>query len=120
MTADFGVALHLGQVIYGNVGVPERLQFTLVGAAVNEVVRVQDLTKSLSCPVLAPAPFAAATPGAWRSLGAHLLRGFETPTGILAPGRDEGAAPGARGVTGDRGEYPSANSTSVVEKEAGS
>jgi adenylate cyclase len=42
---DFGIALHLGQVIYGNVGVPERLQFTLVGSAVNEVVRVQDLTK---------------------------------------------------------------------------
>src|SRR5215831_14893021 len=34
---DFGIALHLGQVIYGNVGIPERLQFTLVGSAVNEV-----------------------------------------------------------------------------------
>jgi adenylate cyclase len=49
---DFGVSLHLGQVIYGNVGVPERLQFTLVGSAVNEVVRVQDLTKKLGYPLL--------------------------------------------------------------------
>jgi adenylate cyclase len=80
---DFGIALHLGQVIYGNVGVPERLQFTVVGSAVNEVVRVQDLTKQLGCPLLATAPFAAATAGAWRPLGEHLLRGFETPMPIL-------------------------------------
>ena len=57
---DFGISLHLGQVIYGNVGVPERLQFTLVGSAVNEVVRVQDLTKQLGYPLLATAPFAGA------------------------------------------------------------
>ncbi len=80
---DFGIALHLGQVIYGNVGVPERLQFTVVGAAVNEVVRVQDLTKTLGCSLLATAAFADAAPGPWRSLGEHLLRGFETPVQIL-------------------------------------
>jgi adenylate cyclase len=80
---DFGISLHLGQVIYGNVGVPERLQFTVVGAAVNEVVRVQDLTKSLGCPLLATDVFAAAVPGPWRPLGAHVLRGFEAPVPIL-------------------------------------
>jgi adenylate cyclase len=80
---DFGIALHLGQVIYGNVGVPERLQFTVVGSAVNEVVRVQDLTKQLGCSLLATAPFAAAAAGAWRPLGEHLLRGFETKMPIL-------------------------------------
>ena len=80
---DFGISLHLGQVIYGNVGVPERLQFTLVGAAVNEVVRVQDLTKQLGHPLLATAPFARAVAGAWHSLGEHALRGFETPVPIL-------------------------------------
>jgi adenylate cyclase len=80
---DFGISLHLGQVIYGNVGVADRLQFTLVGAAVNELVRVQDLTKQLGCPLLATAPFAAAAAGLWQPLGEHLLRGFETPTPIL-------------------------------------
>jgi adenylate cyclase len=81
---DFGISLHFGQVIYGNVGVAERLQFTLVGSAVNEVVRVQDLTKTLGCPLLATAPFASAVPEApWRSLGEHVLRGFETPMPIL-------------------------------------
>jgi adenylate cyclase len=80
---DFGIALHLGEVIYGNVGVPERLQFTLVGSAVNEVVRVQDLTKQLGYPLLATATFAGAAAGTWRPLGEHLLRGFETPMPIL-------------------------------------
>jgi adenylate cyclase len=81
---DFGIALHLGQVIHGNVGVPERLQFTVVGAAVNEVVRVQDLTKQLDRAVLATAPFAAAVPGPWHPVGEHILRGLETPMPILA------------------------------------
>jgi adenylate cyclase len=81
---DFGIALHLGQVIHGNVGVPERLQFTVVGSAVNEVVRVQDLTKQLACPVLATAPFAAAVAGPWRPVGEHVLRGLDTPMPILA------------------------------------
>ena len=81
---DFGIALHLGQVILGNVGVPERLQFTVVGSAVNEVVRVQDLTKQLGYPLLATAPFAAAAAGPWRRVGEHVLRGLETPMPILA------------------------------------
>jgi adenylate cyclase len=80
---DFGISLHVGQVIYGNVGVPERLQFTLVGSAVNEVVRVQDLTKSLGHPLLATGPFARAAAAVWQSLGEHHLRGLETPMPIL-------------------------------------
>lgn len=80
---DFGISLHLGRVIYGNVGVPERLQFTLVGSAVNEVVRVQGLTKQLDCAVLATAPFVAAAPGRWQPLGEHVLRGVEAPMNIL-------------------------------------
>jgi adenylate cyclase len=84
LALDFGIALHLGEVIYGNVGVPERLQFTLVGSPVNEVVRVQDLTKTLGYPLVATASFASAAPGAWRPVGDHILRGFEKPTPILA------------------------------------
>jgi|SRR5579862_711119 len=89
---DFGIALHLGQVIYGNVGVPERLQFTLVGPAVNVVVRVQDLTKVLGSPLLATAPFADAVAGPWRPLGAHALRGFEAPMPILTIAASPGDA----------------------------
>jgi adenylate cyclase len=82
---DFGISLHLGEVIYGNVGVPERLQFTLVGSAVNEVVRVQDLTKTLGHPVLATGPFADAVACPWRPLGEHGLRGLDKPMPILTP-----------------------------------
>jgi adenylate cyclase len=88
-TLDFGIALHLGQVIYGNVGVPERLQFTVVGSAVNVLVRVQDLTKTLGCPLLATAAFAGAVSGSWRPLGEHRLRGFETPVPILTMAQPE-------------------------------
>ncbi|WP_213740181.1 adenylate/guanylate cyclase domain-containing protein [Bradyrhizobium sp. dw_411] len=80
---DFGISLHLGQVIYGNVGVPERLQFTVVGAAVNEVVRVQDLTKQLGCPLLATETFADAVAESWQPLGEHRLRGREILMPIL-------------------------------------
>ncbi len=82
---EFGIALNLGHMIYGNVGVPERLQFTVVGSAVNELVRVQDLTKELNCSVLATALFAQAVGGQWRSMGEHHLRGFETPSAICTP-----------------------------------
>jgi adenylate cyclase len=87
LSLDFGIALHLGQVIHGNVGVPERLSFTVVGSAVNEVVRVQELTKQLACPLLVTAPFAAAAAGPWRPVGEHVLRGLETPMPILAVGQ---------------------------------
>jgi len=80
---DFGISLHLGEVIYGNVGIAERLQFTVVGAAVNEVVRVQDLTKQLGYPLLATSSFAEAVAGPWHPCGEHILRGMDTPVPIL-------------------------------------
>jgi adenylate cyclase len=82
---DFGISLHLGEVIYGNVGVPERLQFTLVGSAVNEVVRVEELTKKLGHPLLATGPFAGAVTCCWKPLGEHILRGLDKPMPILTP-----------------------------------
>jgi adenylate cyclase len=82
---DFGISLHLGEVIYGNVGVPERLQFTLVGSAVNQVVRVQDLTKTLGYPVLATGPFADALNSPWLALGEHKLRGLDKRMPVLTP-----------------------------------
>jgi adenylate cyclase len=51
-TLAFGLGLHLGDVIFGNVGTEERLAFGLVGGAVNEVARIESLTKSIGRPVL--------------------------------------------------------------------
>ena len=83
MPLDFGIGLHRGQVIYGNVGVPDRLQFTLVGSAVNEVARLEGLTKTLGHPMIASAPFAKALPRNWQPLGAHALRGIERTTEVF-------------------------------------
>jgi adenylate cyclase len=82
---DFGISLHLGHVIYGNIGVPARLQFSLIGSAVVEVVRVQDLTKKLNCNILATGAFASVVDRKWRSLGEHELRGFDHARHIFTP-----------------------------------
>ncbi len=76
---DFGLGLHVGDVIYGNIGVPERLEFSVVGPAANEVARIETLTKQLHRRVLASAAFARFAPDEWESLGAHPLRGVGAP-----------------------------------------
>lgn len=85
----FGVALHLGSVIYGNIGIPDRLEFTIVGPAVNEAVRIEALTKALGRTILASEEFVYAVPGAWQSLGHHALRGVPGEYEIFAPGGDQ-------------------------------
>ena len=82
---DFGIGLHMGEVIYGNVGIPDRLQFTLVGPAVNEVARVEGMTKTLGVPVIATIEFARELSHECRSLGEHCLRGIDRPAELFAP-----------------------------------
>ena len=55
----FGIGLHVGEVVYGNVGTPDRFDFTVMGAAVNRAARLQSLTKKVARPVLTSADFAA-------------------------------------------------------------
>ncbi len=81
----FGLALHLGEVRFGNIGVPERVSFSVIGPTVNEVARLEALTKSLDRPVLASATFAAHVPAVWESLGEFALRGVGAPIQVLAP-----------------------------------
>ncbi len=71
----FGLGLHVGDVLYGNIGVPERLEFSVTGPAANEAARIEDLTKSLGHRVVASADFARFLTAEWRSLGRHELRG---------------------------------------------
>ena len=75
---DFGLALHLGEVLYGNIGASERLDFTVVGPAVNEASRIQALCRSLERNILISSTFreiAGGGPGGLKSLGFHALRG---------------------------------------------
>jgi adenylate cyclase len=71
----FGIGLHLGELTYGNVGTPTRIEFTVVGAAANEAARIESLCKHLDEDLLVSERVARTLPGAFRSLGSHTLRG---------------------------------------------
>jgi adenylate cyclase len=81
----FGIGLHEGEVMFGNVGVSDRLTFSVFGAAVNEVSRLDSLTKELGEPVLATDNFAFALPRAWRALGSFELKGVARRVMVLTP-----------------------------------
>ena len=80
-----GVGLHIGKVMYGNIGVPERLEFTVIGRAVNEVARLEGLTKTLDSGILVSADFARHLPLEWQALGAHKFEGLDGPQEVFAP-----------------------------------
>lgn len=73
----YGIGLHLGDVTYGNIGVPRRLEFTVIGAAANEAARVESMTKELGRKVLVSAAFADQYPGRLVSVGRCHLKGIE-------------------------------------------
>lgn len=75
----FGIGLHLGDVLYGNIGVPERLEFTVVGAAANEAARIESLCKALHREVLISEAVARVAGRPLLSLGSHALRGVSRP-----------------------------------------
>jgi len=81
------LALHVGEVLYGNVGAADRLDFTVVGPAVNEVARIEALCAPLQQTVLTSAEFAAAADSADTrlvSLGRYNLRGVREAKEIFA------------------------------------
>ncbi|MCW5747371.1 MAG: adenylate/guanylate cyclase domain-containing protein [Alphaproteobacteria bacterium] len=79
----FGIGLHVGLVTFGNVGTEERLDFTVIGPAVNRCARLESMTKVLGAPVLASADFNRVCPDPMRSLGRHRLRGVPDPVEIF-------------------------------------
>ena len=84
--AAVDLALHLGEVLYGNVGAVDRLDFTVIGPAVNEVARIETLCEPLGRNVLISAELASVV-GASRPLeplGEHTLRGVREPRKIYA------------------------------------
>ena len=78
-------ALHLGTVMYGNVGTEERLDFTVIGPAINEANRMEALCQPLSVPIAVSRSFtdAAESPDRFRSLGPQILRGLGEPREIF-------------------------------------
>lgn len=79
---SFGAALHLGEILWGNVGAADRLDFTAIGPAVNLVSRLEGLCRPLGRTVLISGAVAAETTAKLVPLGTHPLRGIATPCDV--------------------------------------
>jgi adenylate cyclase len=91
----FGLALHVGPVLYGNIGGGNRLDFTCIGPAVNLAARLEKIAGRLNRTIVASAGFAGICAGGWADLGEFPIAGFakaERVYGLL----DETSAPDRR------------------------
>jgi adenylate cyclase len=79
----FGAALHLGEMLWGNIGAADRLDFTAIGPAVNLVSRLEGLCRPLGRSVLISGAVAAETTTPLVPLGEHLLRGIAAPCAVF-------------------------------------
>ena len=79
----FGAALHLGEILWGNIGAADRLDFTAIGPAVNLVSRLEGLCRPLGRSVLISGAVAAETTTPLVSLGEHMLRGIAAPCAVF-------------------------------------
>ena len=85
----FGLGLHVGELLYGNIGVPTRIEFSVIGRVANEVARLESLTKEVGEPVLVSRAFRDLLDLQWRELGAYAAKGVGDKMEIFAPPDDE-------------------------------
>ena len=71
-----GVGLHVGEVMYGNIGTETRLEFSVIGSSANEAARMENMTKELDVPLIVSDEFSQLHGGDWKSLGNHALKGL--------------------------------------------
>ncbi len=77
---DFGIGMNMGMLNFGNIGVASRLAFSVIGPTINEVERIEALTKVLNSKALVSAEIAKLEPERWVSVGNHKLAGVaQTP-----------------------------------------
>jgi adenylate cyclase len=87
---NFGLALHVGDVLYGNIGGRGRLDFTCIGPAVNLAARMEKLAGNLGRSILASTEFADHARGDWADIGEYAVAGFARPQRVFGL-RDESA-----------------------------
>jgi adenylate cyclase len=83
---NYGIGVHVGDVMYGNIGSSTRLDFTVIGPAVNMASRLEALTKQLGKPVLLSRDFADFVERDFNieNAGKHAVRGFHEPIELFA------------------------------------
>jgi adenylate cyclase len=92
----FGVALHVGRILYGNIGGGSRLDFTCIGPAINLAARLEKLTGKLHRTVVASEGFAGICQGGWNDLGEFPVAGFSKAArvfGLMDEDADADARP---------------------------
>ncbi len=78
-----GIAVHLGEVVYGNIGARTRLDFTVMGNSVNLLARLQSLTGQLEEPILLSSSVARHVTDPIESVGKHSFKGVERPVEVF-------------------------------------
>jgi adenylate cyclase len=83
---NYGIGVHVGDVMYGNIGSQTRLDFTVIGPAVNMASRLESLTKQLGRPVLVSRAFADFVEGDFdlERIGEYPVRGFHDPIELFS------------------------------------
>lgn len=81
----FGLALHIGDVAYGNIGGAGRLDFTCIGTAVNLAARLEGLTGQLKRDIVVSSTFASLANRPMESIDSFTLKGVPTPEQVFAP-----------------------------------
>jgi class 3 adenylate cyclase/uncharacterized protein (DUF427 family) len=81
---EYGLALHPGEVTYGNIGTKNRLEFTVIGDAANQAARIESMCKTLDRPVLVSSEFARHFPDRFEALGPYPLRGVAEALELFA------------------------------------
>ena len=82
-TPRIGIGLHVGEVLYGNIGAPGRLDFTVIGNAVNQTARIEGLCERIGRPILMSEDFATAMNFTDFPQGEYTVKGFEEPIRVF-------------------------------------